>query len=378
MKISQFNPFLGEEEYESIKSCFENNWITEGPKTEELKNKLLNLIGAKYGVFANNGTLSLYLGLKAMGIKEGDEVLVPNFTFIASANAVIMAGAKPIFVDVDRETMHINIKRCQELLTKNTKAIMPVHIYGTAADMTSILDFASKNKIKVIEDAAQAIGVYWKNKHCGSFGDVGSFSFFADKTITMGEGGFLCTNNKDIYEKLLYLRNQGRINRGSFVHPEIGYNFRITDIQAAVGLAQFEKLDTIIEKKKEILKTYKENLKDVAGVKIFEPEKDSNHVPFRVALLFDEETSKIKNYLKENNIEIRTFFYPLHQQPCFVEVMKSQYCDVCVETFGLKCNMSCFQNSIYLYKNGLCMPSYPGLKKEEIEYVCKKIKEFLK
>lgn len=366
MKINQFKPFLGHEELLSIKECFDSNWITEGKKTKEFGDKLLNLIGAKYGVFANNGTLSLYLGLKALGIKEGDEVIVPNFTFIASANAVIMAGAKPVFVDVDKKTMHIDLKKCELLINKNTKAIMPVHIYGTAADMSSIMAFSKKYNLKVIEDAAQAIGVNWKGKHCGSFGDIGSFSFFADKTITTGEGGFLCTNDEKIYTNLLYLRNQGRIERGSFIHPEIGFNFRITDIQAAIGLAQIKKLDTIIEKKKNILFLYKKYLNQVNGVKIFEPPEASNHIPFRVAILFERKAQEVMNFFKINNIETRTFFYPLHKQPCFSNIIDSK---------NIPTNF--FDVSNYLYEHGVCMPSYPELSEAEICYVCDAIKRFL-
>ena len=377
MKVKQFKPFLGEEEFLSIKDCFDTNWITEGPKSKEFCDKLLELVGAKYGVFANNGTLSLYLGLKALGIKDGDEVLVPNFTFIASANAVIMAGGVPIFVDVDKDTMHIDLVKCRKLVTPKTKAIMPVHIYGTAADMDSIMEFANKYRLKVIEDAAQAIGVKWNGKHCGTFGDIGSFSFFADKTITTGEGGFLCTNDEKVYEKLLYLRNQGRINRGSFIHPEIGFNFRITDIQAAIGLAQLKKLDLIIQKKKNILDLYKHHLGGVPGIKIFEPPSQSDHVPFRVAILFEDRAEDVMKFFETKGIETRTFFYPLHQQPCFTEIMQTQYCDICVETFGIKCNMQCFQNSIALYNHGVCVPSYPELTEEEIQYICESIKEYI-
>ena len=375
MKIKQFKPFLGDEEYLSIKECFDSNWITEGPKSKEFCDKLLELTGAKYGVFANNGTLSLYLGLKALGIQDGDEVLVPNFTFIASANAVIMAGGKPIFVDVNKDTMHIDLEQCRKLITPKTKAIMPVHIYGTAADMESIMEFANKFKLLVIEDAAQAIGVNWNGQHCGTFGHVGSFSFFADKTITTGEGGFLVTNDEKIYENLLYLRNQGRINRGSFIHPEIGFNFRITDIQAAIGLVQLKKLNLIIEKKKNILQLYKKHLEGVRGIRIFEPPNLSDHVPFRVAIMFEKKAKEVMKFFESKEIETRTFFYPLHKQPCFTEVMMSQYCDVCVETFGINCKMSCFENSQELYDHGVCVPSYPELSEEEVRYICDQIRE---
>ena len=358
MKINQFQPYLGNEEYEAIKDCFEQNWITEGPKSKEFNKKLCDLIGCKYGVFANNGTLSLYLGLKAMGIKPGDEVIVPDFTFIASANAVEMVGAKPIFVDINKDDLHIDLAECEKLITNNTKAIMPVHIYGMAANMDKITQFAKKHNLKIIEDAAQAIGVTWKGKHCGTFGDVGCFSFFADKTITTGEGGFVCTNDKNIYNKLLYLRNQGRLNRGSFIHPEIGYNFRITDIQAAIGLVQLNKLEKIKSSKISILNQYIKHLKNIPGVKIIQPPQGSNHIPFRVAILFDQNIDSIMQYLTDKGIETRTFFYPIHKQPCYKT------------SINLK-------NSTYVYKHGLCMPSYPELNKDQIQYVCDKIKEFI-
>ena len=229
-------PYIGNEEHEAMKECFDANWITEGPKCKEFSERFLELTSARYGVFAQNGTLALYLGLRAAGVKHGDEVIVPNFTFIASANAVEMCGAKPVFVDINLEDLQIDITDCDRVLSKKTTAIMPVHLFGMAADMGEVMAYAVEKNLKVIEDAAQAVGVTWGGKHCGTFGDVGCFSFFADKTITMGEGGFVTTNNEKIYKKLLYLRNQGRLNRGSFVHPEMGYNFRITDFQAAMGL----------------------------------------------------------------------------------------------------------------------------------------------
>lgn len=362
MKIDQFKPFIGDEEYASIKDCFDRNWITEGPKSKELCDKLLDLIGCKYGVFANNGTLSLYMALKALGIGQGDEVLVPNFTFIASMNAVIMAGATPVLVDIRSDNLHIDISKCEEALTSRTKAIMPVHLYGTAVNMDELMSFAKANSLKVVEDAAQAIGVYWKDQHCGSFGDCGSFSFFADKTITMGEGGFVCTNDENVYRKLLTLRNQGRVDRGSFIHPEVGYNFRITDIQASIGLTQLRKLNFIIKDKTRIIDRYYKNLKDVPGVKIFRPDRESNHVPFRVALILNSPSSGLMDYLKNNGVETRGFFFPLHKQPCFS---------------CLNLNDADFEQSISVHSKGLCMPSYPGLEDDKIDFICNLMKCYL-
>jgi len=363
MKVSQMQPYVGLDEYESIKECFETNWLTEGPKSREFVFQLCEMVGSKYGVLAPNGTLALYLGLKSMGIGDGDEVIVPNFTFIASATAVVMAGAIPRFVDVELDTLQINVEDCERVLNKRTKAIMPVHMYGASCDMTKVMQFANDNDLLVIEDAAQAIGVGWNGKPCGSFGDVGCFSFFADKTITTIEGGFVCTNREEIYEKLLYLRNQGRVSRGTFIHPEIGYNFRMNDLQSAIGLKQLEKKDYIFRRKRENFDYYVERLKDNKHLRIIFPKKESGHVPFRVAVVFDSERHEIMSFLAENGIETRTFFYPLHKQPCFEYLNQHEL----EETFIA---------SNKLFDGGLCFPVYPDLTKEKIDYICDKIEEY--
>ena len=161
MKVNQFQPYIGNEEYEAIKSCFDINWITEGPKSKEFSEKLLELMDSNYGVFAQNGTLALYLGLRAIGVGPGDEVIVPDFTFIASANAVEMCGAKPVFVDINIEDLQIDVSDCERVLTEKTKAIMPVHLFGLSVDMDEVMKFANENNLKVVEDACQAIGIKW-------------------------------------------------------------------------------------------------------------------------------------------------------------------------------------------------------------------------
>lgn len=368
MDICQFKPFVGTEEYESIKSCFDINWITEGPKSKEFVTRLCKLMNVKYGVLAPNGTLALYLGLRAIGITNGDEVIVPNFTFIASANSIQMCGAIPKFCDIT-DDLQINIDDCERLLTNKTKAIMPVHIYGIASNMEKVCDFAKKHNLKIIEDAAQGINIYWDGKHTGTFGEVGCFSFFADKTITTGEGGFVSTNNEEIYKNLLYLRNQGRINRGTFIHPEIGYNFRMTDIQSAIGLTQLDKLPIIVENKLRILSKYQELLKNNNHIKIIKPlHEESNHLPFRVGIvLLNEKSDGISNYLKEHKVETRTFFYPLHKQPYYQKLNKN---------LESQCKDSFFKKSIYYYEHGVCLPSFPELKDKEIYYICKIINQY--
>lgn len=371
MKIPQFQPYLDQTEYDSIKSCFDQNWITEGPKSKEFVSKLLKMMGVKYGVLAPNGTLSIYMALRALGIGQGDEVIVPNFTFIASANAVEMCGAVPVFVDV-KDNLHIDIEKCKKLVNKKTKAIMPVHVYGMACDMDEVLLFAKKHNLKIVEDAAQGIAIKWNGKHVGTFGEVGSFSFFADKTITTGEGGLVVTNDEKIYERLLYIRNQGRIDRGSFIHPEIGYNFRMTDIQSAIGLAQLTKLPEIIKKKTKILKTYKKFLDK--KINLIEPPKESNHIPFRVCITIEGGSQDLMSFMKSNEIETRTFFYPLSDQPCYVQKNNNLF-------FKLKKIFSKsddFETSRKLYNEGVCLPSFVSITEEEIKFICEKINEYVR
>lgn len=359
MKIPQFKPYIGEEEYIQIKECFDNNWITEGKKSEEFVNQINELVGVKYGVLAPNGTLSLYLGLKALGIGSGDEVIVPNFSFYASASSVIMAGAKPVFAEVNIENLQVDVNQIEKKITRKTKAIMPVHIYGMSCDIEKIVQLSKKYKLKIIEDAAQGIGLKFKGKHVGSFGDIGSFSFFADKTITTAEGGYLSTNSEDVYKRLLFLRNQGRIDRGTFIHPELGYNFRMNDIQSSMGLAQLKKLDFIIKSKKQNFAYYNKNLKQ-EKVKIIKPIEGSTMVPFRIALLFKDvfQKEKTERELKLKGVETRTFFYPLDKQPYFKRK----------NNLFFKAKKDSV--SLSLYHRGLCLPSYVGLSEKEMIYIC--------
>ena len=368
MKVPQFMPYVDMEEYEAIKHCFEINWITEGPKAKEFCQQLCDLIGVKYGVFAPNGTLSLYLALRALGVGPGDEVIVPDFTFIASANAVEMTGARPVFVDVRSDDLQIDVEDCQRVLTDKTKAIMPVHLYGFTANMPEVMRFARENKLLVLEDAAQALGIKRDGKGCGSFGDVASFSFFADKTLTTGEGGFVCTNDEATYEKLLYLRNQGRINRGTFVHPEFGYNFRMNDIQMAIGLTQMKKLPKIIELKQANFNLYRDLLKNCDDVELVSPGPEiAPFIPFRVVLRVKESDAKgLMGFMKENDIETRTFFYPLHLQPCFKERWGNDP----------RHNRDHFPVTEDAYNRGVCLPSFAALTAEEITYVCHAIKTY--
>jgi len=368
MKVPQFIPWIGKEEYKAIEDCFTRQWITEGLKAKEFQASLLDYIGVSFGHFAPNGTLALYLALKSLGIGPGDEVLVSDFTFIASANAIEMVGAQPVFVDVCAGNYQIDCAIADRLISAQTKAIMPCHIFGTIGDMDRVGEFAKKHDLYIIEDAAQAIGVRFKGRHAGTFGDVGVFSFFADKLLTTAEGGFIGTNNEQLSEKLQLLRNQGRLERGTFIHPEIGYNFRITDLQCAIGIAQLKKINQIINRKLAIKKHYEQGLAGIDEVAFIQPIEGADWVPFRVGILC-QNAHELMSFLQKRDIEPRSFFYPLHKQPCYDYLKKDKRWDDLYEDKN-------FSNSLFAYEHGICLPTFPTLTENQINYVCSTIKEF--
>lgn len=363
-KIFQMSPYIGEEEIKEIADSIRNDWITEGHKAQKFIDKMLVYTGAKYGVLTNNGTIALYLGLKVLDIGEGDEVLVSDFSFYASAASIVWAGAKPVFVDISRDDFNIDVSQIENKITERTRAVMPVHIYGRSVDMDPLLDIAKRYNLKVVEDACQGLGTFYKaRRHTGTLGDVGCFSFYADKTITTGgEGGMVLTNDEGLYKKMKYFRNQGRLHSGTFLHPQFGVNFRMTDLQAGFGLAQFRKLDYIIKRKLENANLYKEFLKDVQEIQFLETRNYTNYVPFRVNII-TKDLENLITYLEKNGIQTRRCFYPLHKQPIFHQ-------------FNFKDEN--YPNSIFAYENAMSLPVHLALKKQDIKYICDTIRNFYK
>lgn len=356
--IPQIQPFIGEEELREVTEVIKSNWVTEGKKTKIFEEKIADLCDVKHAIAVSNGTIALYMALKVIGISEGDEVLVPDLTFIASSNSVLMAGGKPVFVDVDKKTFNINPDEIESNITDKTKAIMPVHLYGTAADMDEICRIAKKNDLYIIEDAAQGIGVKFRGKHVGSFGEMGCLSFYGNKTITTGEGGVILTNDDEFAVECYKLKNHGRKVKGIFIHDDIGYNFSYTDLQAALGIAQLSKLDMIISRKREIYNMYRKEL--IALNKVSFPYLDPMCSPvFWFTNILVSDASALKDYLAEQGIETRRFFYPLHMQPCY--------------NYN---NVKDFPNAVNAYEHGLSLPSYVSLRDSDIIFVCNKIKEY--
>lgn len=361
MKIRQFDPYLGEEEIVKVLETLKDNWLTEGPKTAELEKRLREYTGARHVLMMPNGTLALFAALKVLGLGPGDEVLVPDFTFFGSASAVILTGARPVFVDVSPDDFNIDVASARHCISDATRAIMPVHIFGQTCDMERVMSFAGEYGLKVVEDAAQGMGVRCGGRHVGTFGDIGCISFFADKTITTGEGGALLVNDDELAERCMYFKNQGRLHRGSFIHTHVGYNFRITDVQAAIGVAQMGRLDYIIERKHKMLQLYQELLGDCGGASFPRHNGLGEFVPFRINILLDDPEA-LQDFLEHQGVAARRFFYPLHLQPSLNRtnsVIRKQPV-----------------HSLTAFKSGLSLPSGINLSHDEIAHVCKCIHEF--
>jgi perosamine synthetase len=358
-------PYLGEEESNNVLQAVDSGWISsQGKFIKEFEEKFSKYCEVKYGIATSNGTTALHLALVALGIKGGDEVIVPNLTFVATANAVRHCNATPVFVDVNQDYWGIEPSKIEEKITPNTKAIIPVHLYGHPCEMDNIMKIAKKHNLYVIEDAAESHGAEYKGKKVGSFGDISCFSFYGNKIITTGEGGMCLTNNEFLYEKMKILRDHGMDPNRKYWHTMVGFNYRMTNIQAALGVAQLEKIEEIISKKRKIAEQYKNYLKELSedGLIILHPEENwAKNVYWMFSILMNNEQisrDKLIEHLKSKKIESRPFFYPLNELPPYKEEKE-------------------FKNSANLSRNGINLPSFNELSNQEIKKVCDEIKFFV-
>ena len=358
--IPQIQPWIDEQEQDEVMRVMRSTYLTEGQVTKEFEIGLTTLTGAKHAIAVCNGTAALYCILKALGIGPEDEVLVPDMTFIASSNAVVMAGAKPVFAPVLTDTLDFDMGQLSSLVNTCTKAIMAVHLYGHSADMDAISQFAVQFGLKVIEDAAQAIGVKFKGQHVGCYGEAGAISFYGNKTITCGEGGVILTNNDQVADVCRQLKNHGRTQRGTFIHEHIGFNFSWTEMQAAVGIAQLRKLPAIIQRKQEIYDKYTEAFADISQLKTLPFDPRCNPVHWFTSF-YAERRAELADYLTSNGIQTRIFFCPLHLQPCY-----AGWADEKVD----------YSASVEAYANGISLPSSFILRDNELKFIIWKIKDF--
>ena len=276
IKVPIAKPIIGEEEIENVVEVLKSGMIAQGPKVAEFEEKFAEWVGAEYGIAVNSGTAALHVALLSCGIGEGDEVITTPFTFIASGNSILYTGAKPVFADINLDTYTMDPNSIEALITENTKAILPVQLYGQSADMEKINEIAERHGLIVIEDAAQAHGATCNGEKVGSLGDISCFSFYPTKNMTTSEGGIITTDDEDLAENARMFRAHGASVR--YHHDEIGYNFRMTDISAAIGLAQLDKIDEFNEKRIQNAAYLNEGLKDVDGVITPYCAEDSKHV----------------------------------------------------------------------------------------------------
>ncbi len=315
-------PKLGEKELNYISECVLTGWISSSGKfVNRFEEMFASFCGTNNAIATSNGTAALHLALLALGIGQGDEVIIPTLTFIATANAVAYTGAKPVFVDSEMETWNIDPALIENAITAKTKAIIPVHLYGHPANMGPLLRIAKKHGLAVLEDAAEAHGSAYKGKPVGSMGDIGTFSFYGNKIITTGEGGMVVTNRPDLADKIKLLRDHGMSSKHRYWHTVLGYNYRMTNLQAAIGVAQMEKVELILSKKRNIFQAYSGALKDVAGLILPKEAPWAKSICWLYTILIDDSfglgRDELMHRLKARGIDTRPVFPPLHTQPIY-------------------------------------------------------------
>ena len=365
-KIPVFDIDLGSDEKKLVNQCLDNNNIGQGSFVSELEQSFSNFVECKFGISTTSGTTALHLACKTIGIEDGDQVLISSSTNMAFSFSVIYCGGIPIPVDIEKDTWQMDVNDIEKKINNKTKAIMVVHLFGHPVDMDPVIKIAKKHNLKIIEDCAESHGVQYKNKKVGSIGHIAAFSFYANKTITCGEGGMVVTNSKTLADKARNLKNlsYGKINK--FIHQDIGFNYRLPNISAALGLAQLKKIDKIIKEKERIYKRYKDNLKDVKGINIPAIRDWATKYIMWVFNVYLDKNFPISRddlvkKLSDKNIETRNAFVPINKQK------------ILLEKYNLFSEKDC-PNANYIMDNGFYLPSGNNLTNEKIDFICDQIK----
>ncbi len=354
--VTQYTEAGNEMKY--LKQVIDSKWLGGGPFVERFEKLFADYCGVKHASATSNGTNALYLILKALDIAHGDEVIVPDNTFITPASMTLHAGAKPVLVDVQKDTFNMDPQLVEKAITSKTKAIIPVHLLGHPADMDEINEIAAKHNLYVIEDAAEAHGALYRNKKAGSLAPISFFSFYGNKTITSGEGGMILSNDASFIEKCNLIRGHGMRPEKRYWHEVLGYNYRMTDLQAAVGVAQFEKIDEFLKRKREIAALYNEQLSRVHGITIPTVRPNVTHSYWMYQIMVTNEfplsRDELAAELKKKDIDTRRAFYPAHVQPPYLQ-------------------KGSFPNTDYCSENGLMIPMGANLSSEQVHFVCDQI-----
>ena len=347
-------PNLKGNEFNYLCDAFLSTWISStGEYINRFEKDFSSYCGTKHGIAVSNGTVALHLALLALNIGEGDEVIIPDLTFAATINAVLHARATPVIVDVEQDSWCIDPIEIEKAITPKTKAIIPVHVYGQPCDMDKIMSIAKKHNLKVIEDAAEAHGAEYKGKKVGSFGDIACFSFFANKIITTGEGGMCLTNDDTLNDRMRVLRDHGMNKKKKYWHDEVGYNYRMTNLQAAIGCGQLERIEQILESRSEIERKYKSTLNDNEII-IFQNELSNQKKVVWMVSVLSQKKIEIMNLLKESNLDVRPFFYPLSSMPLYAKYARS------------------VSVSIFLSENGFNLPTIENIDWPKMKEIFRK------
>lgn len=361
--IPIFEPFLSGNEKKYLMDCIDSTWISsQGKYITEFERLLADYHGLEYGIATSNCTTALHLAIKALGIGPGDEIICPDLTFIAPANMILLSGADLKLVDIDPETLAFDIELLEKAITAKTKAIIVVHQFGHAAPMDEIMALAQKHSLKIIEDNAESIGGKYKGKLLGTFGDISCFSFFGNKIITSGEGGALLTNNKELAVRCRELRDHGMASYKKYLHVDLGYNYRMTNMQAAIGLAQMERLPEILDIRNRQMKLYYELLADVPQIKLrsYASWCEPVHWLMTFALTEKYDRDKFLEYMYAKGVECRQMIYPVHQAMHLVNLY----------------NDKDFKNSVSVSRQSVHLPSSSSLSDEHVHLICDTVKSF--
>jgi len=316
-------PLLNGNEKKYLAECIDTGWISsEGPFVKKFEDEFAKKVGRKYGIAVANGSVALEVAVAVLGLGKGDEIILPSFTIISCVAAIVRAGATPVVVDSDPITWNMAAEQIESKITSRTKAIMVVHIYGLPVDMDPILDLVQKYHLKIIEDAAELIGQTYRGKPCGSFGDISTFSFYSNKHITTGEGGMVLTNDETLASRSLELRNLCFIPPRRFIHKDLGWNFRMTNLQAALGVAQLERLEEFVLKKRKIGAMYNELFADIKSIQIpLKKNEYATNIYWVYGIILGDEIQydamEAMKRLAGLGVSTRPFFYPMHKQPVF-------------------------------------------------------------
>ena len=360
LRYPVYSPYLNGREKALVIDCLDSTWISsKGKYVGQFEDSFGSWIGAQHAVSVSNGTVALHVALAALGIGPGDEVLVPTLTYIASANAVKYTGADVVFVDSERDYWQIDVEDAERKITSKTKAIMVVHLYGQATDMDAVMALAKKHSLYVIEDCAEAIGTRYDDVHVGTIGDVGCFSFFGNKTITTGEGGMVVTNNAELAQEIRHLRSQGVSSEREYWHDVIGFNYRMTNLCAAIGCAQMESVDDLIAKKLQIAEWYRQSLAGLP-VQVHSTHPRTQHSYWMVSILVDDASDRdaMRTALQLDGIETRPLFYPVHQMSMYAAPGQD------------------FPVADDIARRGINLPSYPALMRDDITFICERVRDF--